>query len=186
MTTEVLTDFIHTENSKTVRYRSEELVYEEKEESIDPRKLGEAVHAVLEKITDANQQLAPILQPIAEKLRLTESDISHIGNMVEKVVQHPKLNTYFQQGAFQTISEQDMINPVGKGIIYRADRILLDGKNAILIDYKTGKKEDHLLRKHQKQVERYAQILTEMGFSVVKKLLVYTEAEEVEMVVEWK
>jgi CRISPR/Cas system-associated exonuclease Cas4 (RecB family) len=59
--------------------------------------------------------------------------------------------------------------PDGKKLI--PDRLLLSGNEATIIDYKTGAE----LPKHKLQLDAYAQALQEMGYDVVKKVLLYTD-----------
>ncbi|MDC1186198.1 UvrD-helicase domain-containing protein [Crocinitomicaceae bacterium] len=53
----------------------------------------------------------------------------------------------------------------------RPDKILIDGKNAIVLDFKTGEPR----KSYEKQVNRYAELLEKMGFENVRKGLLYTE-----------
>ena len=48
---------------------------------------------------------------------------------------------------------------------------MFDGDKVVVIDYKTGQKSDA----HKKQIQSYANVLTEMGYLVEKQLIVYIE-----------
>ena len=63
-----------------------------------------------------------------------------------------------------------------QGEASRPDRVVFDGEETIVIDYKTGRKS----QSHRKQIERYGRLLQEMGYQRVRKLLVYL-GEEVEV-----
>jgi len=92
-----------------------------------------------------------------------------------KVVNHPSLKSYFEI-PLKVLNEQTLIS--ANGVLLRPDRIVIKpGSKAILIDYKTGQKKPE----YQAQIEKYAQTLTEMGFTVEKSLLVYLD-EEIEVV----
>ena len=60
----------------------------------------------------------------------------------------------------------------------RPDKILIVGKNAIVLDFKTGEPR----KSYEKQVSRYAELLEEMGFKNVRKGLLYTEISELRWV----
>ena len=51
----------------------------------------------------------------------------------------------------------------------RPDRVLLHGKNAIVIDFKTGLEKS----KDSKQVLEYSGLLNEMGYPYVEAYLLY-------------
>lgn len=56
----------------------------------------------------------------------------------------------------------------------RPDKILIEGKNAIVLDFKTGVPR----KSHEKQITHYAQLLLSMGYENVRKGLLYTEESE--------
>lgn len=60
------------------------------------------------------------------------------------------------------------------GLILRPDQIAInDQMEAVIIDYKTGSERSQ----HQNQLEEYQTILKEMGFKVLKKILVYINGD---------
>ena len=63
--------------------------------------------------------------------------------------------------------EQEIIAP---GVqISRPDRILTEGKNAILIDFKTGVAKES----HHEQLNNYGETLSKMGYQNIRKYLIY-------------
>ena len=52
----------------------------------------------------------------------------------------------------------------------RPDRVIIEGNNATIIDYKTGKPSDE----HHKQLHYYGEVLENMGYGQIKKFLIYT------------
>ena len=78
----------------------------------------------------------------------------------------------------------------GNGVVYneetilkngyqnlKPDRVVVFNKEAYLLDYKTGEKN----QKHQKQINEYAFVLQEMNYTIAKKVLVYI-GEKIEVV----
>jgi CRISPR/Cas system-associated exonuclease Cas4 (RecB family) len=53
------------------------------------------------------------------------------------------------------------------------DRLVFEGNNVTVIDYKTGKYEE----KHRHQINSYATALENLNFKIEKKLLVYITDE---------
>jgi CRISPR/Cas system-associated exonuclease Cas4 (RecB family) len=65
-------------------------------------------------------------------------------------------------------NEREIMTSSGKTII--PDRLVVfKNLTAVVIDYKTGEHYD----KYEAQLEKYATIIEEMGYNVVKKILVY-------------
>lgn len=69
------------------------------------------------------------------------------------------------------LSEKSIIIPNSKEI-YRPDKILLKGKKAIILDFKTGEEK----QADRRQLMNYQSILEEMGYTC-KSALLYTENE---------
>jgi hypothetical protein len=89
-----------------------------------------------------------------------------IEDAVKWIVMHPSLREAFAEGMLLK-REASLIMPDGSE--RRIDRIVIQDKRAILIDYKTGgpKKED------EHQVNEYIAILKTMGLEEIKGYLVY-------------
>jgi ATP-dependent exoDNAse (exonuclease V) beta subunit len=94
-----------------------------------------------------------------EKRQETES-------LLTGIVHHPELRGSFQPGQ-EVLNERDII--AKNGVILRPDRIVLNGRQASLIDYKTGRPKPE----HRAQLKSYVQTIAEMGYSIDKALLVY-------------
>ncbi len=98
---------------------------------------------------------------------ITDEQSKSIKLAVQKIMEHPKLSTYFNSN-YTVYNEKDIITK--DGIALRPDRLNINNKNeVIIIDYKTG----HQDKKHSQQLQIYADALNEMEFIVTKKILVY-------------
>jgi ATP-dependent exoDNAse (exonuclease V) beta subunit len=87
---------------------------------------------------------------------------------VGDIVSHPDLSLYYSSDV-TIFNEKEIITSGGKIII--PDRLVVfEDQTAVIIDYKTGVFND----KHKLQLMNYAEIIEEMGYKVMKKLLVYT------------
>ena len=90
-----------------------------------------------------------------------------IGQLIEKIVFHRQLKSYYTDD-FTIYNEREIIGKSGQSII--PDRLAVEAnKNVTIIDYKTGSP----LLSHKVQLENYAVVLRDVGFSVDKKILVY-------------
>ena len=66
----------------------------------------------------------------------------------------------------------------GNHIEKRPDRVITDGNETIVIDYKTGKKSDE----HVRQVQTYMHLLTTMGYPNVHGSLWYIRQHEIKAI----
>ena len=84
----------------------------------------------------------------------------------QAIVNHPKLSAYYKEDVI-AFNERPIAQIDGSVCI--PDRLIFSDSNVAIIDYKTGK----VNMSHEKQIEKYALILSHMGYDVTHKLLVY-------------
>jgi ATP-dependent exoDNAse (exonuclease V) beta subunit len=95
--------------------------------------------------------------------------------LLDNVVTHKQLKNYFSS-EYEIWNEKDIF--FGDQLL-RPDRVNIKGKDAILIDYKTGKTSNQ----HINQINKYAESLKALKYNVKNKLLVYlNESIEVKIV----
>jgi len=73
---------------------------------------------------------------------------------------------------FKIYNEHEMAD--AEGNILRPDRLMIEGDNAVVIDYKTGAIETS----HVQQIANYKEVLLDAGFKDVKTFLYYLEGKE--------
>ena len=56
------------------------------------------------------------------------------------------------------------------------DRVLIGEDELQIVDYKTGSKTKE--QEHRKQINQYAGLLQQMGYTNIKKFIIYTEEQE--------
>ena len=134
---------------------------------------GRRVHEILAGIRIAADQEESFKRALLSGL-ISREEEPHIRKMVGNVVSHPLLTRYFDADV-GIRNEPEILTPGGEAS--RPDRIVFDGEEVMVIDYKTGKKS----QAHRKQIEHYTRLLQEMGYQNVRKLLVYL-GDEVEIV----
>ena len=84
---------------------------------------------------------------------------------------------------YEVMNECSILTPEGEE--RRPDRVLVKEREAIVIDYKFGAyspEDTDTERKYKKQVSRYMQLLTSMGYTNVKGYLWYLSADVVKSV----
>ncbi len=132
---------------------------------------GNIVHTALAKVKIAEDIDIALSSMSAEGL-ITNQEMDDLKITLSKILKLPKLAIHFEKGL--TIKNEAEI-VTSSGELYRPDRVVINGKNAVIIDYKTGEER----KKHQEQIIRYSDLLSQMGYIVTERLLVYIEDEKV-------
>ncbi|NMH27643.1 UvrD-helicase domain-containing protein [Flavobacterium silvaticum] len=128
---------------------------------------GNTVHEILSQI-NTSEDLEIVLDTAEIQGLITPLIRQQIKSIALEIVNHEDLSPFFSSG-YSQYREQTIISRKGRTI--KPDRIAIDASgNAYLLDYKTGAHNP----KYEHQLSEYADALAEMGFSVVKKMLVYT------------
>lgn len=132
---------------------------------------GLQVHAVLSKIRDASEIPDAIRQLVSDGL-ISSIERDEIEKEIQELLQIPGVASWFSPG-WEARTEVPILVPGGDQ--RRIDRLLISGRSAIVIDFKTGK----VNKTDQAQVKEYMDILREMNFTDVKGFLVYLQGKNV-------
>ncbi len=134
---------------------------------------GNVLHEVLAFIKTENDIEIAIYKALENGLILVTQK-EEVIKTIETILKHPDLIAFYN-GAGIVYNEQTIIKK-GFGNL-KPDRVVINNNEAFLLDYKTGEK----IEKHKAQLTSYAAVIEEMGYKVVKKVLVYI-GEEIEIV----
>lgn len=138
------------------------------------RDTGNLIHKILSCVL-TKDDLDSAIEQIALENRITETEKEHIRQSLHHLLNHPKANQWFD-GSYKVMNEKQILSPTG---IYRPDRIMVRGNEAIVIDFKTGNK---LTDSYRKQVRRYGNLLLQAGYSQVEGYLWFVQDNHLEMV----
>ena len=139
---------------------------------IDEREYGNAVHYILSQITDG-KTLDEVVEQAITKQIVPEKLKAKIKSDLEKCLQDKKIKKWFFDANAQVMNEQAIVDETGK--THRPDRVMINGNQASVIDYKTGKKR----KSHQKQLKEYGELLAQLGYENPELYLLYTTTQEV-------
>ncbi len=127
---------------------------------------GNLVHNIMANIK-TERDIDFVLQDYATSGIIDNVQQEELQKTIYNIVSHPELKDYYTQDK-SVYNEKDIITKDGK--ILRPDRIVINkNSEAIIIDYKTGLHNP----KYQEQLQDYQDVLEEMGYKTVKKLLLY-------------
>ncbi|MGH2665474.1 UvrD-helicase domain-containing protein [Flavobacterium sp.] len=126
---------------------------------------GNVLHEVLSFVNTQNDISLAVIKALESGL-ITENQREQVEKTVSEIVFHPELEEFFDGNSI-IYNEQNIIKKETKTI--KPDRVVIKGKDAYLLDYKTGMHQP----KYEKQINNYESVLQEMGFNVLKKSLIY-------------
>ncbi len=138
----------------------------EKEEKIN---YGNMIHEILSKI-ETSDDLETILSFLKKQGELTNQQFEKIKEIIIKIVNHDLLKFYYSNKV-KGYNEREILTKNNEIII--PDRLVFNNTKVIILDYKTGK----LSNFHNKQINKYANTLVDLGYKIDKKLLIYINDE---------
>lgn len=138
-------------------------------------KKGSNLHTILAEVNKADEAAGVIDRLILEGLILEEERADY-AQQVADVLSHPELSALLSQNANQ-INEKSIIGIDGK--TYRPDKLVLNGKQVSIIDYKFTAEES---QNHVAQIVNYKNLIEAMGYENVKPYLFYATLKKLKAV----
>ena len=129
---------------------------------------GNLFHDAMQEIKHHGDE-AFVFQKLRRLAIISEEKIAALQLKVQTVLQDPELAPLFKNNA-QVYNERDIITKQGHTL--RPDRLNFypQTNSVTIVDYKTGTPSYD----HEDQINGYASALTEMGYNIKDKILVYT------------
>lgn len=149
--------------------------YQSSEEITKAREYGILVHYILSQVKYRND-LDEVIRQTYQAGDITESEAGQIRSDILQLLNIKAVGPYFEPGA-EVKNEVEILS--ADGTILRPDRVVIENNTAVVIDYKTGKKNP---AKYHLQMKAYEQALLSLGYKKVKKLLLYIHEQEAELI----
>ena len=150
----------------TISTKSGRMWDDERMEAIE---MGNVIHFALSQIETIND-VAAVLERLEIEGHFPKEAAGDIKQKIMAVVNHPKLKDLFVEN-LQILNEQEILTT--DGLSLRPDRIIINGDQATIVDYKTGKPSP----KHKEQIANYADILKAMDYKIKQSIIVYIDQE---------
>lgn len=150
----------------TISTKSGRMWDDERMEAIE---MGNLIHFALSQI-ETIDDVDIVLERLEIDGHFPKESASDIKQKIMAVVNHPKLKDLFLDNV-HILNEQEILTT--DGLSLRPDRIIIDGNQATIIDYKTGKPSP----KHKEQIANYADILKAMDYKIKQSIIVYIDQE---------
>lgn len=152
-----------------IKIAEAEDIYWEANDFTKPSSFGKLVHKILSEI-NYSSDLDKSVSNYRMSGLIDEVEEIKIKKMLVNVINHNLIGNYFNQGVIVK-NETELCDKNGK--IVRPDRVVIDGNNIVIIDYKTGKSD----KKHSKQILNYADVFKSLKYENIKMFLVYLGEE---------
>lgn len=157
------------ENRISIKANSSDIWDEEVNKVLDRGKLLHEILSHIETKADIDEAIETILQEGFSDSHETEE----IKSQLEQIINLKELENCFS-GKGKVRRETEILLPDGKRL--RPNRVIENADETIILDYKSGKPNVS----DKKKLDRYGEVLKEMGYPVIRKKIVYTESLVVE------
>lgn len=128
---------------------------------------GKLLHTLMDQIS-RRADIKPVLERASSNGQLTDENLSVLGNILEDLLEQIGLDRLLDDG-FRIFDERSLLTE--EGDMLRPDRVLLKGKEAVILEFKTGEERSE----HLEQVARYTKALVQMGYEVTDSCLLYLD-----------
>ncbi|MBW6478374.1 MAG: UvrD-helicase domain-containing protein [Bacteroidales bacterium] len=171
---DVFREYISSPWTSKVNIRSLQLEKKPVLQSEESSERGSWMHDIMEKI-HTPKDAEKVLKQLQQTGQVDETEKERLQSQILSILNNPVISPWYADGL-------DVRNECGmydeKGRYFRADRVVLQDTMAVIIDYKTGDPYPH----HTRQINNYASIIKKMGYSDIKKYIVYLDHDKIELV----
>ncbi|MDP4269779.1 MAG: 3'-5' exonuclease, partial [Bacteroidota bacterium] len=141
----------------------------------EERRYGNLMHDILSRIVVIDD-VEDAVQELVFAGEITTEKGAEITAHLYDLLDNPEIAPWFSPEA-TVKNEVQILQP--DGAFYRPDRVVVNGNQVIVVDFKFGTRKD---KKYHKQVSRYMSLISQMKYESVKGYLWFVELGEVEEV----
>ncbi|MCD8043185.1 MAG: UvrD-helicase domain-containing protein [Tannerellaceae bacterium] len=142
----------------------------------DPRrKHGTVMHEILSLVKTVEDIPAAVENYYINGL-INREEVYVLQQKLEEILHRPEVNGWFN-GSGTVLNEVDIL--FNRGMSRRPDRIIISDRKVSVIDYKFGEQKE---KRHHRQVQKYMELISRMGYQDVNGYLWYVELNEIETV----
>ncbi len=129
---------------------------------------GELLHDIMSTLITGEELEKELTKRQIEGIIGSDNEKAQIKRLIERALSNPKAKPWFDR-QYKIITECSILYRDGIQKSCRPDRVIIDGNNAIVVDFKFGKESP----RHVIQVQEYMSYLALMGYHNVKGYLWY-------------
>jgi RecB family exonuclease len=134
---------------------------------------GNRIHLLLSKIS-TREETPEVLEAAIMSGLILPDEKEQLEKIFGTLFAIPFLERLFSDDV-KVLTEAEILLPDGD--FFRPDRVVVDGEDTFIIDYKTGRPNE----RHKSQLNRYSGLLAEMGYKNITRVLIYLESKPVIM-----
>lgn len=138
------------------------------------RERGIVLHEILSKVSTESDLPQAVKDGIAEG-SLSQAESEEILELLEKMLNSVSERHWFDE-TYKLLNEVNILTP--DGYMLRPDRIMIKDNEAVVVDYKFGKRQNAA---HKTQVQEYMTLLSDMGYRNVTGFLWYSDGGPVKI-----
>lgn len=146
-----------------LRRQSPRVWESDKQDSL--REKGLLVHFVMSQLKTRND-LEHVLAKMVGEGVIAENQKPKLQSIIQNVMARSAISSYFNDGNL-VFNEKEIL--MQDGTIFRPDRVVFCKDKVVVMDYKTGKEDPS----HHRQLQTYADALSEMGYKNIVMEVVY-------------
>ncbi len=143
---------------------------------LSPKDMGTLMHKVFEEsatLADAERRIGEL----AGSGEISDNDAVTLRSNIARAMTNEEVKGWFDGSWEEVFVEREII---ANGRFHRPDRVMVRGKEAVVMDYKFGLNQSD---KHIEQINLYASLLRQMGYEKVRGYLWYLSIGEINRVV---
>jgi ATP-dependent exoDNAse (exonuclease V) beta subunit len=171
---EIFKEYMSSPWTEKVNIRSLQLEKKPVLQSEESSERGSWMHDIMEKI-HSEKDVEKVLNQLLQTGQVDETEKKKLKSQILSIINNPVISSWYTE-SLDARNECGMYDE--KGRFFRADRVVLQNTTAVIIDYKTGDPYPH----HTRQINNYASIIKQMGYSDIKKYIVYLDHDKIELV----
>ena len=159
----------------TIKMRTSTSRYFDDTKSLTPRSAGIKLHRIFEG-ADSREELLKRVRNMATDGDISSSEIASLEQQIHQTLDQTIAGEWFDGSWDKILHESSIIRP--KESSKRPDRVMIKGKQAVVVDYKFGAENES----HIAQIETYKKQLRTMGYNDIRGYLWYVSAGKVKEV----
>ena len=144
-------------------------------ETFSPVSRGNILHQLFQLI-EYKEDVDKAVSQLQFEGKLDQIQAEEVSLFAKELLKDTVVSQWFSKD-WTVVNERDIL--LGNGEVQRPDRVIYKGKDAIVIDFKFGKKKEN---SHKKQVLAYKKLIQQLGFEQVKAFVLYGKLSEIEEV----
>ncbi len=164
-------------SSTELRLRMPSKRYREDGEFV-PREVGILMHKAFEQAS-SREEIFLNVEKMVKNGHINDLERSVLLDSIAEALRDPRSAEWFDGEWDRVRNECEIIRPKGDGS-RRPDRVMIKGARCVVVDYKFGEIRS---KSHLKQMERYMDLMSQMGYAEVEGYIWYIRQGEIVEVV---